>query len=269
MKTTVMALIAFAAVLSYAADGNPSAVDDKKPTPEEVKAKMASAMEKMGGLVEVRGDGKQIAIYNAQSRVPSGVVEKVVSQMRTLTSFPFYLENSDAFEGCFGEKAKSVIGEKTAAVVFVVDRKCAETILVAPEQQWAVVNVAPLSEGVDADVAADRVSKEVWRASVFLLGGGVSKFQPSLMQNVGSLAELDGIKAGTPSPETFTIMGMAARKYGVRAAKRGLYRQACKEGWAPAPTNDIQRVIWEQVKAEANTKPSNPIKIKYDPKQGK
>jgi hypothetical protein len=43
------------------------------------------------------------------------------------------------------------------------------------------------------------------------------------------------------------------------------YRQACKQGWAPAPTNDVQRAIWNKV----HELPSDPIKIKYDPKRDK
>ena len=36
------------------------------------------------------------------------------------------------------------------------------------------------------------------------------------------------------------------------------YRSACKAGWAPQPTNDIQRAIWNEV----HTLPSEPLTIK-------
>ena len=41
------------------------------------------------------------------------------------------------------------------------------------------------------------------------------------------------------------------------------YKTACKEGWAPAPTNDVQRAIWDKVHAM----PTAPIKIKPEEKK--
>jgi hypothetical protein len=53
---------------------------------------------------------------------------------------------------------------------------------------------------------------------------------------------------------------------GVLPAQRATDMKACQEGWAPAPTNDVQKAIWEKVKAEKSEKPSKPIKVNYDPK---
>ena len=39
------------------------------------------------------------------------------------------------------------------------------------------------------------------------------------------------------------------------------YRQACIEGWAPAPTNDVQKAIWEKVHSEKERGPSHGLKI--------
>ena len=36
---------------------------------------------------------------------------------------------------------------------------------------------------------------------------------------------------------------------GVVPAETATYRQACREGWAPAPTNDVQRAIWDRYRA--------------------
>ncbi len=52
---------------------------------------------------------------------------------------------------------------------------------------------------------------------------------------------------------------------GVKPAHERTYRQACKEGWAPPPTNDIQRAIWQKV----HKIPDNPMTIEYDPKKDK
>ena len=48
---------------------------------------------------------------------------------------------------------------------------------------------------------------------------------------------------------------------GITPYRRTTYREACQEGWAPQPTNDVQKAIWEQVKADKERGPTNPITI--------
>ena len=52
---------------------------------------------------------------------------------------------------------------------------------------------------------------------------------------------------------------------GVLPAQRATYMKACQEGWAPPPTNDVQKAVWEKVHAI----PDKPITIEYDPKKDK
>ena len=51
--------------------------------------------------------------------------------------------------------------------------------------------------------------------------------------------------------------------YGVNPEKIVSYRKACEEGWAPQPTNDFQKAVWDDVHAM----PSEPIKIKPEEKK--
>jgi len=46
---------------------------------------------------------------------------------------------------------------------------------------------------------------------------------------------------------------------GMSQEQRATYRHACEQGWAPAPTNDYQKAIWNEV----HEMPTEPIKIKY------
>jgi hypothetical protein len=39
----------------------------------------------------------------------------------------------------------------------------------------------------------------------------------------------------------------------------------CQEGWAPPPTNEYQRAIWNDV----HKIPEKPMKIDFDPAKGK
>ena len=54
-------------------------------------------------------------------------------------------------------------------------------------------------------------------------------------------------------------------RFGVSKERRVPYRVACQQGWAPAPTNDYQKAVWEEVHAV----PSDPMKIEFDPKKGR
>jgi hypothetical protein len=49
--------------------------------------------------------------------------------------------------------------------------------------------------------------------------------------------------------------------WGIERAERMTYEVACREGFAPAPTNDIQKAIWERIKADKERGPTNPLKI--------
>lgn len=80
-----------------------------------------------------------------------------------------------------------------------------------------------------------------------MLGGGNTYFPQCVMKQVTSLKELDALPR-TPCPDTYRSVREGALKFGIRQARRTTYRQAVREGWAPTPTNDVQRAIWEEVK---------------------
>lgn len=67
-------------------------------------------------------------------------------------------------------------------------------------------------------------------------------------------------------PVDVTIrMNQHTEKFGIPPAIMKPYKIACQEGWAPQPTNDIQRTIWNQ----AHQVPDKPITIEFDPKKDK
>ena len=42
------------------------------------------------------------------------------------------------------------------------------------------------------------------------------------------------------------------RRFGIKPYYRCSYKAAVKQGWAPAPTNEVQKAIWDAVKARKN-----------------
>lgn len=159
-----------------------------------------------------------------------------------------------------------VRGLDAQAALFVTDDASLPSLLVAPEDGWAIVSVARLSEGAASEAAARRrVRCEIARGLALLCGAAGSSFPNSLMSAVTAPGDLDGVADETPPAEVFARMPAYLKGLGVTPLVRVPYRTACEEGWAPAPTNEFQRAVWRQVRQI----PDKPITIEFDPKKDK
>ena len=96
--------------------------------------------------------------------------------------------------------------------------------------------------------------------------GGVHEVVPfSAMQSVVNIKDLDALGAFAIAPNGLSMISDHMPKIGVTFPYVTTYKRACREGWAPSPTNDIQKAIWEKVRAV----PQAPMKIEFDPKKGR
>ena len=59
--------------------------------------------------------------------------------------------------------------------------------------------------------------------------------------------------ASLMTQEGMLIVARTMSGQGMQPFRRTTYRNAVREGWAPAPTNDAQRAIWDAVKAQTAT----------------
>ena len=214
-----------------------------------------------GGLVFKQIAGPHLCLVNAQRRVPQADFDGMAHDLTTSLSLPW--DAVCVAESADGQSvARTMLAGGAAGVVAVVDAPDAPTLLVAPEEGWAAVNVARMAEDNPLPpVFAARFRKELWRAAAWAVGGGNSSFQPCLLRGVSTMKELDAIPLLQPGPEPNNKIIDEAHRRGVQMARFASYRQACKEGWAPPPTNDVQKAIWEQVKADKERGPTNPITI--------
>ena len=226
-------------------------------------------MKKFGGFITAPYDGRYCYIMNAQRRVPARVFDWAAVQFRQVLSLPIRLEecaqatSADVFSPV---KTAWSGNRKTGAVVSVVDLPNWTSLLLAPENGWAQVNVAALAKDDPSnEVLETRVKKELWRAFVLLFGGGNSHIAGDLMRPINSLQDLDAFPNLAPGPEPFNAMLEGAKARGITVVFRTTYKNACEQGWAPAPTNEYQKAIWDKVHAA----PKNPMKIEFDPKKGR
>ena len=235
----------------------------KQLTSEEVAARAerkARFNERTGGLIERPGKGL-IVVANAQDAVASDTVKSVAEiitrefriSQRVVTGCPFALATA----------GQSVGGQNATAMIFVVNDSALPMTLLASEARWAVVNVAPLmSDKPAAEKLAARYKKMFMRAASSLLGAGASHYKLSVMQNVSTLADLDALPGVGLDPQSLMAVMQNIQKMGMVPPKQIPYIKACQEGWAPAPTNDLQKAVWERVKAEKERGPAKGIQIK-------
>jgi hypothetical protein len=236
------ALCAAAGALAQGGGGQAQA-----PKPDAAQAR-SNMLARTGGLVEREGEGPVLLFLNMQSKVPEGELADVPGQLSKVLRSVVALKGAKAPRDPVAALQAQLKDRGVAAVVGVCDVPSLPSLLVAPEARWALVNVAALAADKPAAAAlAARVRKEQWRAFAHLMGAADSDFEHCLMKPVHSLADLDALTTPTVCPEPLGRVIANAGKLGVRTIRTATYRKACEEGWAPAPTNDFQRAIWEEL----------------------
>ena len=225
-------------------------------------------MERHGGLLFAKGTpAGRIVIVNAQTKVATNNFDF------TALKGGYWLRGLCTIVSENVKPAACVVGEMDALrkkhdanfLLLVTDDPKLPASLVAVESQWAILNVAALEKGAATpEMTRIRARNEFTRVFCMLCGGFSSQFKAPLTNYVVTLADLDNCLADPP-----VDVDARLREYldmrGVKPGRRVTYRKACQEGWAPAPTNDIQKAIWNQV----HEIPTKPIKIEFEGKKGK
>ena len=250
-----LAVTALAAALvgAYVVEGTPKKVR----TPEEEAAWQAERARRFyvrngGFVVQPQAEKKCVALVNVGGVADPAALEDVASGIKSFFQFPAMVTGTRP--------------SNAGVVIEFKDDNTPAVLLTAPENGFATVNVRLLkADGPDGEKLKARFVKEAWRAFVYLLGGGNDTQPGCLMKPVSSLASLDGLSSATPCPMMANAVANGAAMFGIRPERTVTYRQACQEGWAPAPTNDVQKAIWDKVHAI----PQNPMKIEFDPKKGR
>lgn len=202
----------------------------------------------------------EIAFVNAQTKLPAAEIAAVTDLLVKATKLKF-VQVTEPAPKCSLERAAAIGKEANdrVAILIVADDK-APAMLVAPEERWAIVNVAKLGEGLPAGALYDkmfagRCRKEIVRAFSLLCGGGSSQFAGNMF-DAATVQDLDAVQEFLPIDMEQRYAGYLA-KLGIRPAYICNYKQACQEGWAPAPTNDNQKAIWKKV----HELPTEPLKL--------
>lgn len=201
-----------------------------------------------GGMLAKKVTGKVIAVRNAQKTIPADALAAAAEYARQHTYLPVFIVGAD-------EKRDDI-----AAEIVLVDApaRAGQTVILAPEQHFAELATGWLvADSPTAEKRAIRINAELTRVVLMTLGCGISPFQPDLMCYVSDTKMLDRLGKATVGPAVRSVYEETRQRIGIEKFVYSSYRKACQEGWAPAPTNDVQRAIWDEV----HEIPSEPIKI--------
>lgn len=265
MKMMLIAGMAFSACSVFAAPAPAAAADSKQPHPKMSRAEMEAARYRtLGGFCALPGSQKgRIMFLNAQKQLPRAEIEKSLEALAVGFS-KFDISVKDVPPGTDFAAMKTAAGADVAVVV--VSDDTTPILLAAPEDSWSAVNVKKLDRNLKTPAAveqfyASRCRKELLRGFAAAAGGLGSTYASNVM-NISRIEDLDSRNEFMPF-DKFDVMARHLKSIGVRPAEMVAYRKAIMDGWAPAPTDTVQKVIYDkmiQIKAkrDAGELPAKP-----------
>ena len=219
-----------------------------------------------GGRIRKPGHGNgKVVVFNAQERVAESNLAATARMLNARLRVTFAVERlADGEVGV--ATAKGQLGKSGAAAgVFVIDRPdFGTTLLAAPEDGWAIVNVAALAaDGAELPFVVTRTQKEVFRALAACANGIDSQSREAMTGMILKPSELDSFPGVMAPSDVLSRIGKGLTRLGADPWVETSYISACQHGWAPPPTNDVQKAIWDKV----HQMPTAPLKIKPEAKK--
>lgn len=213
-------------------------------------ARIEAIMKKTGGFLVRKSDGV-LSFINAQTKISHEEIQKRVDKIQFVLKYPCELKKGS---WKFGDAKPE--GSKIA--IFIVDDASLPMSLVAVESGWGIINTSTLANDT-------QFSKQLTRVFCLTAGGANSPVKTSPMQTVVKSSDLNQLLTDGFTFDMASSINENLQALGMYPMRKVTYVKACQEGWAPAPTNEYQKAIWDKVHAT----PKNPMKIKFDPKKGR
>ena len=261
MKNVVLAAVAAGfvhAALSAAAPGQDAAEQRAK-----FEAMRAERIANAGGIVEKPDAARgKVVFFDVQGSLPREEIAKSLSHLdNSIVKYRIEVVKTAAADPLALMKSH---GADVAVVI--CEKEGPTSLLSAPEEHWCEVNVRALGDGLATPEAkakfwASRCRKEILRGFALACGALGSSFPGNIM-GIAKTGDLDLCDEFMPV-DTGDMIKKRLRAIGLAPRHSATYRAACKAGWAPPPTNDVQRAIWDKV----HQLPTEPIKIKPETKK--
>lgn len=247
------ALVAALALVSSGVSADGTDQQKRRSTPEERKAHREARLAAEGGNIDRPIKGRVVRVKLETDKISRSDLAQVERDMQMLLRVAVEIV----------EKGSDSPNEVGAFVLVAEQGEKAPSLLCAPEDCWSTVNVTRLlADKPDAETLKSRIVKEIWRGLAYALGAANSQKQPCVMRPIFKPADLDAHKVSVVSPMPLMSMKQTAGLLKLAAGGQTTYLRACEEGWAPQPTNDVQKAIWNKV----HELPTKPITIEPEKK---
>ena len=204
---------------------------------------------------------------NAQSRLPEATLAKPIKMLRDEFNVDIRTKATPGETFDIRKSPALLKGYGAIGGIWIVDDPLLPVSLAAIESGWGVLNVAPiLADTPAADKLDKRFRKVVNRLFAEIHGVSDPLMMPACVtkQAVG-LAGIDELVCVDYSPEADSKISGFLTKLGYKQRKYGTYQDACEEGWAPKPTNSVQKAIWDKV----HQLPTKPLTIQRESERKK
>ena len=222
-------------------------------------------MKKTGGTIRRANSAKgTFVVLNGQKRIDTKTLRAIEPMLDKWLRIQMAFKDAEPVTVATAKDAVKAAGGTVG--VAVVDDETLPALLPAPEDGWAIVNVRRLAaDKPDEGLLAERTRKEILRGLAFITGCAYATRADHMMRDVREPGDLDPLKGEVFGAEIINLFLRSAPLYGLTPWHQATYLKACESGWAPQPTNEYQKAIWEKVHAI----PQKPIKIEYNEKRDK
>ena len=269
LKMSVTLLVSLLSVSLIARD-NAETKPYNQLTPKERQQRIAEVQRRRlhhyGDIISRPGSQRGCIMFiNGQTEISDGIIKEHIRSLTKLTKLNIQLSNGDS-NLKIGEVSDLKKSLKANVAIFIIHNKdIHSSLLVDPEDNWAVINICPLFKNAKNKAFMEtRLRTEMSRAFFACAGAMNGQQNGSLMGAIRKPEDLDRLSENPP----LDVVGRTINnleQIGVTRLQLAPYLRACQQGWAPAPTNDIQKAIWDKVHAM----PTAPIKIKPETKKVK
>lgn len=200
---------------------------------------------KDGGLVKVAGKGA-LAVVDCGSGLDWSKMTPVFEKFDQAFQIAVVRQTGAVFsiEGA----AEAVKKTGANAALFVGDKAGYPLTLMASEGKWAFVNIAPLK--ANKANYEKRCQYLLMRGFYRALGSDISRSKNTCLSPVFAPADLDAITDLGVAMDTYMAVLGSSKALGIEPVEYLTFREACELKNSPAPTNDLQRAIAAEVKAE-------------------
>ena len=247
MKTAITQLLLVGAMMAANCAFAASRAESTEAVKQQLAA-LAAGKSSNGGFATKQGKGRFAVVGCANTKLDDAV-ESSAKTLGGQLKFPIdVLTSGESVDALTAHERMKSLGLTVG--VFIVNDPKQPMSLVAIEERWAIINLAKLLDGaMNGKAKRHRFGKELSRVAKALFSG-VDLHKDTLAVSTGK--DLDAVTSDPFDATTLVMVARGLPSYGLVAPRTVPYRRAVREGWAPAPTNDVQKAIWEEIKNPAS-----------------